>query len=95
MTAQIDAVFDDLRVDAVKIGMVAQADVIAAIVVGLDRWQPSHVVLDPVMVATSGDSLLAPNAVAALRETLIPRAHLITPNLPEAAGFARYDDRRH
>ena len=87
VTAQIDAVFDDLRVDAVKIGMVAQADVIAAIVAGLDRWQPSHVVLDPVMVATSGDSLLAPDAVAALRETLIPRAHLITPNLPEAAAL--------
>jgi hydroxymethylpyrimidine/phosphomethylpyrimidine kinase len=87
VTAQIDAVFDDLAVKAVKIGMVAQSDVIAAIVAGLDRWSPAHVVLDPVMVATSGDSLLQPDAVAALRETLIPRATIITPNLPEAAAL--------
>lgn len=87
VTAQIDAVFDDLKVDSVKIGMVAQADVIAAIVAGLARWTPAHVVLDPVMVATSGDRLLLPDAIDALRETLIPRAHLITPNLPEAAAL--------
>jgi hydroxymethylpyrimidine/phosphomethylpyrimidine kinase len=87
VTAQIDAVFDDLDVKAVKIGMVAQSDVIAAIVAGLDRWSPPHVVLDPVMVATSGDSLLLPEAVAALRAKLIPRATIITPNLPEAAAL--------
>ena len=87
VTAQIDAVFDDLAVKAVKIGMVAQSDVIAAIAAGLDRWTPEHVVLDPVMVATSGDRLLVPDAVAALRDRLIPRAHLITPNLPEAAAL--------
>lgn len=87
VTAQIDAVFADLDVKAVKIGMVAQADVIAAIVAGLDRYKPAHVVVDPVMVATSGDRLLRPDAVAALRADLIPRAHLITPNLPEAAAL--------
>ncbi|MDB5521537.1 MAG: phosphomethylpyrimidine kinase / hydroxymethylpyrimidine kinase, partial [Tardiphaga sp.] len=87
VTAQIDAVFQDLDVKAVKIGMVAQRDVIAVIVAALMRWQPPHVVLDPVMVATSGDSLLMPDAVAALRTTLIPRADLITPNLPEAAAL--------
>jgi hydroxymethylpyrimidine/phosphomethylpyrimidine kinase len=87
VTAQIDAVFSDLDVKAVKIGMVAQLAAIDAIVAGLDRWSPKHVVLDPVMVATSGDRLLAADAVEALRAKLIPRAALITPNLPEAAAL--------
>src|SRR5436190_16849238 len=89
--AQIDAVFDDLAVKAVKIGMLGQRGVIEAVVAGLERWSPTagkrHVVLDPVMVATSGDRLLAPEAVAALRTELIPRADIITPNLPEAAAL--------
>jgi len=87
VTAQIDAVFGDLDVRAVKIGMVSQRAVIEAIVAGLRRWSPRHVVLDPVMVATSGDRLLAPDAIEALRTKLIPRAVLITPNLPEAAAL--------
>src|SRR4030088_1318454 len=87
VTAQIDAVFGDLDVKAVKIGMVAQLATIDAIVAGLTRWSPRHVVLDPVMVATSGDRLLAADAIAALRTELIPRASLITPNLPEAAAL--------
>jgi hydroxymethylpyrimidine/phosphomethylpyrimidine kinase len=87
VTAQIDAVFSDLEVKAVKIGMVAQLETIDAIAAGLSRWSPGHVVLDPVMVATSGDQLLAADAVAALRTKLIPRALLITPNLPEAAAL--------
>jgi hydroxymethylpyrimidine/phosphomethylpyrimidine kinase len=87
VTAQIDAVFSDLAVGAVKIGMVAQPPVIDAIVAGLKRWSPKHVVLDPVMVATSGDRLLAAEAVDALRTRLIPLASVITPNLPEAAAL--------
>ena len=87
VTAQIDAVFSDLNVNAVKIGMVAQRATIDAIVAGLTRWSPKQIVLDPVMVATSGDPLLAADAVAALRTELIPRASLITPNLPEAAAL--------
>ena len=87
VTAQIDSVFSDLGVDAVKIGMVAQPATIEAIAAGLARWSPKHVVLDPVMVATSGDRLLPEEAVAALRTKLIPRASLITPNLPEAAAL--------
>jgi hydroxymethylpyrimidine/phosphomethylpyrimidine kinase len=87
VTAQIDAVFSDLDVKAVKIGMVAQLATMDAIVAGLTRWSPRHIVLDPVMVATSGDRLLATDAVAALRTKLIPRASLITPNLPEAAAL--------
>src|SRR4030081_1342082 len=87
VTAQIEAVFGDLDVKAVKIGMVAQRAVIEAVAAGLARWRPKHIVLDPVMVATSGDRLLAPDAVEALRTKLIPRAALITPNLPEAAAL--------
>ncbi len=87
VSAQIDAVFSDLAVDAVKIGMVAQAETIAAIADGLKRWAPRHIVLDPVMVATSGDRLLAAEAVDALKTLLFPLASLITPNLPEAAAL--------
>jgi len=87
VTAQIDAVFSDLDVKAVKVGMVSQRDVIEAIVAGLARWSPRHVVVDPVMVATSGDRLLVPEAIDALRSLLIPRATIITPNLPEAAAL--------
>src|ERR1700686_1702113 len=87
VTAQIDAVFSDLGVRAVKIGMVAQLATIDAIVAGLTRWSPKHVVLDPVMVATSGDRLLAAHAVEAVRTKLIPRVSLLTPNLPEAAAL--------
>src|SRR4051794_38078378 len=87
VTVQIDAVFADLAIRAVKIGMVAELSVIDAIAAGLDRWSPNHVVFDPVMVATSGDRLLASEAVDALRKKLIPRANLITPNLPEAAAL--------
>lgn len=85
--AQIEAVFVDLAVGAVKIGMVAQRDVIEVIAASIPRWQPKHVVFDPVMVATSGDRLLQPEAIEALRSILIPRAHIITPNLPEAAAL--------
>jgi hydroxymethylpyrimidine/phosphomethylpyrimidine kinase len=87
VTAQIDAVFSDLDVKAVKIGMVAQRATIEAIVDALKRWSPAHIVLDPVMVATSGDRLLAPDAIAALRARLIPLASVLTPNLPEAAAL--------
>jgi hydroxymethylpyrimidine/phosphomethylpyrimidine kinase len=87
VTAQIDAVFSDLAIGAVKIGMVAHPPVIDAIAAGLRRWSLKHVVLDPVMVATSGDRLLAAEAVDTLRTRLIPLASVITPNLPEAAAL--------
>ena len=87
VAAQIDAVFSDLKVDAVKIGMLSNAGVIEAVTNGLNRHAAKNVVLDPVMVATSGDRLLDPAAMDALRKKLIPRAGLITPNLPEAAAL--------
>src|ERR1700676_2784674 len=86
VTAQIDAVFGDLDVKAVKIGMVAQLATIEAIAAGLARWSQAPIVLDPVMVATSGDRLLSVDAVASLRTKLIPRAALMTPHLRGAAA---------
>jgi hydroxymethylpyrimidine/phosphomethylpyrimidine kinase len=81
---QIDTLFADVRIDAAKIGMVGQAPVIRAVADGLVRWKPPHVVLDPVMVAKSGDALLENAAVGALVEALVPLATVLTPNLPEA-----------
>ena len=86
--AQMDAVFSDLAVDAVKIGMLSQAASIEAVAKGLADHRAKNIVLDPVMVATSGDRLLAADAVDALRKLLIPRALVITPNLPEAAALS-------
>ena len=87
VSQQIDSVFSDLSVGAVKIGMLSRPETIEAVADGLARHRARNVVLDPVMVATSGDRLLAPEAVEALRERLIPAALIITPNLPEAAAL--------
>ncbi len=87
IATQIDSVFSDLKVGAVKIGMLSRPEVIETVAAGLDRHNVQTVVLDPVMVATSGDRLLAPEAVEALRRLLLPRALVITPNLPEAAAL--------
>jgi hydroxymethylpyrimidine/phosphomethylpyrimidine kinase len=87
VAAQMDAVFSDLAVGAVKIGMLGDADVIAAVAEGLDRHGQTHAVLDPVMVASSGRRLLADDAIDVLRKELLPRAFLVTPNLPEAAAL--------
>ena len=84
---QIEAVFGDLQVGAVKIGMLSQPQVVEAVAAGLDRHRQRKVVLDPIMVATSGRRLAAPQAVDALRRLLVPRAMLLTPNLPEAAAL--------
>ncbi len=81
---QIDAVFADLQVDAVKIGMISTAEIARAVAASLRRAGARNVVLDPVMIAKSGHALLDPSAVAALREELVPLATVITPNLPEA-----------
>jgi len=85
--AQMRSVADDLAVGAIKIGMIATAGIIEAIVEGLDAFPGVPVVLDPVMVATSGDPLLDEDAVQSLRTKLMPRADLITPNLKEAAAL--------
>jgi hydroxymethylpyrimidine/phosphomethylpyrimidine kinase len=85
VTAQLDAVFDDITFAAVKIGMLSRSEIIAAVAAGLRRHGAKSVVLDPVMVAKSGDRLLHADAIAAMKERLLPLATVITPNLPEAA----------
>jgi hydroxymethylpyrimidine/phosphomethylpyrimidine kinase len=82
--AQLDAVFDDLDIGAVKVGMLFSADIVRAVASRL-RTVLVPVVLDPVMIAKSGDALLQPPAIAALMRDLLPVATLLTPNLPEAA----------
>ncbi|MFN3987067.1 MAG: bifunctional hydroxymethylpyrimidine kinase/phosphomethylpyrimidine kinase [Rhodocyclaceae bacterium] len=81
---QIDTLFADVAIHATKIGMLASAEVTATVADRLARWQAVNVVLDPVMVAKSGDTLLARPAIAMLREALFPQSFMITPNLPEA-----------
>jgi hydroxymethylpyrimidine/phosphomethylpyrimidine kinase len=81
---QIDTVFADLLVDAVKVGMISTADIARVVATSLRRAGARNVVLDPVMIAKSGHALLDPSAVSALREELVPLATVITPNLPEA-----------
>jgi len=87
ITAQIDAVFSDLDVAAVKIGMVGGAAAIEAAARGLVRHKAKNIVLDPVMVASTGAPLIARDGVDALRRLLIPRALIVMPNLPEAAAL--------
>lgn len=93
VTAQLHAVSDDVRIDAVKLGMLADAAVIAAVRTWITAVRPRVVVLDPVMVASSGDRLLAPDAEQALRE-LLGHADLVTPNIPELAILAQEPEAR-
>lgn len=85
VAAQLDAVFSDLDIQAVKIGMLADANIIKVVADKLRQYQPRYVVLDPVMVATSGDLLLKQAAIQTMESELFPLVDLITPNLPEAA----------
>ncbi|NHC44682.1 bifunctional hydroxymethylpyrimidine kinase/phosphomethylpyrimidine kinase [Motilibacter aurantiacus] len=89
VTAQLDAVLDDLDVRAVKVGMLGGADVVAAVAEAFVRHEVPQVVVDPVMVATSGDRLVDEATVDAIRELLVPLATVLTPNLPEAATLLR------
>jgi len=84
LRAQIDACFEDFRIGAVKLGMLASTAVIEAVAEALEHHRPPHVVLDPVMVATPGAGRLEPAALVALGTRLLPLATLVTPNLPEA-----------
>lgn len=91
VTAQIDACFDDIRPAAVKIGMVSSASIAETIADRLTYWNADNVVVDPVMVATSGARLIAEDAQQALTERLFPLATLITPNIPEAEALLDYE----
>jgi len=88
LSAQLDAVFTDIFPDAVKIGMVSSAELIGVIAQKLRQYKACHIVVDPVMVATSGSRLLQENAVQTLKSQLLPLAELVTPNIPEAEILA-------
>ncbi len=81
---QIDCVFTDIRPDAVKIGMVSSAELITAIAEKLAQYHAENIVVDPVMVATSGAKLISDDAIDTLKERLLPMASVLTPNIPEA-----------
>ena len=84
---QIDTLFEDVRIDAVKVGMLATAELVRVVAEAIRRHRPAFVVVDPVMVAKSGDRLLRADAVDALRTELLPLATVLTPNLPEAGDL--------
>ncbi|WNJ94858.1 bifunctional hydroxymethylpyrimidine kinase/phosphomethylpyrimidine kinase [Vibrio ruber] len=90
VTQQLDAVFSDLNIVAVKIGMLANAEIVEAVADKLQAVRPRHLVIDPVLLSTSGRTLLSPAALKPLQDRLLPMADLITPNLPEAAVLLGY-----
>lgn len=92
LVEQIDTVFADIRVDAVKIGMIGGAEAVRRVAGCLRRHRPPCVVVDPVMVAKSGHRLIEDDAVDALRDELLPLASVVTPNLPEAAVLLATDE---
>lgn len=84
ITAQIDAIFSDIRVDGVKIGMLSNSEIVGCVADAIEKYQPKIVILDPVMVSTSGSTLLDKEAISMLKQRLIPLATVVTPNIPEA-----------
>ncbi|CZF78199.1 Hydroxymethylpyrimidine/phosphomethylpyrimidine kinase [Grimontia celer] len=84
---QLDAVFSDLNVVAVKVGMLADANIIKVVAEKIRHYRPQYLVVDPVMVATSGDLLLKQEAISTLKSELLPLANIITPNLPEGSAL--------
>lgn len=87
VAAQMDCVFTDIYPDAVKIGMVSEEPILAQIIAGLQQYRPQNLVIDPVMISTSGRRLLSEPAFSLLKEKLLPLGTLITPNLPEAQAL--------
>lgn len=90
---QLDCIFTDIIPDAVKIGMVSNSGIIEAIVKKLTEYKARNLVIDPVMISTSGSKLLSPKAMDALVEKLLPMAYLVTPNIPEAEVLSKMEIR--
>ena len=88
---QLEALFTDLDIRAVKTGMLGDPDVVEAVAATVERFSVPNLVIDPVMVATSGDRLVSDDTVAAIRDRLVPLATITTPNLPEAAALLGWD----
>ena len=92
---QIDAIYEDIGTDAVKIGMLSSIEIMKAVAEKIDEYKPVNIVIDPVMYAKNGAPLMNPNAINALISLIIPRSDLLTPNIPEAekiAGFSINDE---
>ena len=89
VTAQIEAIAGDIGADAVKVGMLANAAIVEAVAAAIEDLDLPHVVVDPVMIAKGGARLLEDDAVEAMRAELLPRAQIVTPNVPEAEALAR------
>lgn len=85
---QMQAVFEDIRPDAVKVGMLSNPTIMETVASGLEEWKPAAIVLDPVMVAKNGSSLMEDEAVSTLIDRVLPLASVITPNIPEAERIA-------
>jgi hydroxymethylpyrimidine/phosphomethylpyrimidine kinase len=94
VTLQIDTLFADVRIDAVKLGMLANAETVATVAAGLRKHAVKRLVVDPVMVSKSGHHLLLPEAVETLRREILPLAEIVTPNLPEAAVLLKEPEAR-
>lgn len=88
---QLESVLSDIGTDAVKTGMLATTEIVEAVAAALERYDVPHLVVDPVMVATSGDPLLEPDAIEAVKTRLLPRADIVTPNLHEAALLSGFE----
>lgn len=91
--AQLASVLEDIRPDAVKIGMIYSRENVEAVAKAIDRWKLKNIVLDPVMVSTSGRELLRPEAAEAMQELLFPRVTLVTPNVPETEKLLDFPSR--
>ncbi len=87
--AQLDALYDDIGVDAAKTGMLASAPIVEAVAGAMERWPIPHLVVDPVFISKHGDTLLTGDSVDAMRDVLFPHAEVVTPNLHEAAALAK------
>ncbi|WP_301390439.1 bifunctional hydroxymethylpyrimidine kinase/phosphomethylpyrimidine kinase [uncultured Muribaculum sp.] len=92
VAGQIDAVYRDIRPDAVKIGMLFSPDIVAAVADALERNKARNIVLDPVMIATSGDTLIDDEAIELIKRRLLPMSRIITPNVNEARALSGTDD---
>lgn len=88
---QLEAVFSDIKPDAVKIGMVSSVQLIGVIEEVLKKYSPENIVVDPVMVSTSGSKLLNEDAIEELKKKIFPLAHVLTPNIPEAVVLSEID----
>lgn len=88
---QIQAVFEDMPVDAVKVGMLSSIECMHAVAEGLKTYQPIYIVIDPVMIAKGGHALMQPDALEMLKQEIIPLAYLLTPNIPEAETIVGYE----